>query len=69
LKSVIVGPVLPTVKPLLRLATSVPVVIVTVRPPGVAVPKIVMLTVACVASDTVVEFTVIPAPKLATVVL
>jgi len=48
LKSLIVGPSgLVTMNAFAGLgATSVPVVIVTVRPPGVALPRIVMLTVA-----------------------
>src|SRR5260370_843773 len=49
-------------------ATSVPVVIITVRPPGVAVLRIVPLTVAWVGSVTVVEMTVRPVPNYATVV-
>ena len=54
-----------TVNPLARDATWRPVVMVTVRPPGVAVAAMVMLAVAWVAVVTVVEFVAIPAPKLA----
>lgn len=52
-----------TLKPLISVATSLPVVIVTVRPPSVVVGLIVMLTVAAVALETVRELTVIPVPK------
>ncbi len=62
------APAATTVKPLVKVATSVPVVAVTFRVPGVAAALIVMMAVALVALFTVRLFTVIPAPKLATVV-
>jgi hypothetical protein len=67
LKSEIVGPAAVTLKPLVSVATSTPVVMVTVRGPGAAVEAMVRLAVAWVALVTVVLLTVIPAPKLATV--
>ena len=69
LKSVMVGALVAavTVKPLTSDATSMPVVIVTVRGPGDAVDPIVRLTDAWVALVIVVLLIVIPAPKLATV--
>jgi hypothetical protein len=54
-----------TEKPLVRVATSPPVVTVTSRLPVVALGEIVILAVACVASVTVRLLTVMPAPKLA----
>ena len=57
-----------TVKPLTSEATSAPVVVVTVRAPKVAPFCTVRLAVALVPLFTVRLLTVIPAPKLATVV-
>lgn len=45
------------------------VVRLTVRVPMVAVPAMVMFTVASVASETLTELTVMPEPKLAVVTL
>lgn len=52
-------------KPPVNVATSLPVVTVTSWLPIVAVGLIEMFAVACVASVTVKEVTVMPAPKLA----
>ena len=52
-------------KALTPLATSPPVVTVTLRVPSCALMAIVMFAVACVASVTVVLLTVIQFPKLA----
>ena len=57
-----------TVNPLVRLATSVPVVRVTALEPVTAVGAMFTTAVALVAEFTVSDATVIPAPKLATVV-
>ena len=56
-----------TVKPLFSVATSVPVVMVTVCGPVAAVGEMLMLAMAWVASVTVSVLTVIPLPKLAVV--
>jgi hypothetical protein len=57
-----------TVKPLGSVATSPPVISVTVRSPATAAPAIVMFVVALVALFTVTLFTAMSAPKLTTVV-
>ena len=56
-----------TVKPPTRLATSVPVVIVTVRLPSAADGSMVTLTVALAVLVTTTELTVIPDPNDAAV--
>ena len=57
-----------TVKPFVSDATSVPLWSVTVRGPTGAVGSMLITNVALVAELTVLEITVIPAPKLAVVV-
>jgi hypothetical protein len=57
-----------TVNPLVRLATSVPVVRVTALEPVTAVGAMFTTAVALVAEFTVSDATVIPEPKVATVV-
>jgi hypothetical protein len=57
-----------TVNPLARLATSVFVVTVTLRPPGAATASMLSTTVAVVAPVMVRDTTVIPVPKLVVVV-
>ena len=64
----ITGVPAPNVNPLVNAATSMPVVMVTVRAPVAALAAIVILTVAWAASVTVVELIVMPVPKFATVV-
>lgn len=56
------------VNPFVSVSTVELVVIVTVRPPTVAFDAIVRLTVHKVELEQLVEFTVTPVPKLATVV-
>ena len=58
-----------TEKPPVMLATWPPVVTVTLREAIVAVGLMVMFATASVASETVSELTVMPAPKFATLVL
>ena len=58
-----------TVKPLVNCAFSPPVVTTGVRAPVAALAEIVMTAVALVVLLTVSEFTVMPAPKLATELL
>ena len=57
-----------TVKPFVSETTSLPVVTVTVLAPAVAVEPIEMVAVALVGELTVSEFTVMPLPKLASLV-
>jgi hypothetical protein len=68
LASVSTGVPAVTVNPLVKLATSVPVVRVTALEPVTAVGAMFTTAVALVAEFTVSDATVIPAPKLATVV-
>ena len=56
-----------TVKPLLRATASLPVVMVTVLLPAVAVEPMEISAVALVAEFTVIELIVMPLPKLAVV--
>ncbi len=66
LTSVSTGVPLVTVKPLAKVAISVPVVTVTVFTPAVAVALIETTAVAVVAEVTVSELTVMPLPNAAT---
>src|SRR5215469_13458282 len=57
-----------TEKPLIRVATSLPVVTVTLRAPRAASGSTVMVAVAAVGEETVNGTTLTPGPKLATLV-
>src|SRR5215831_6576304 len=57
-----------TLKPLLKAATSLPVVTVTVRAPKVAAGSMLTTAMALTGELTVSDTTVIPAPKPATLV-